>query len=452
MKREDGSQNAARDWQGRIHETSDRLAPGETAQLEGPVGNPEELVYQLVAQLNGNPGKPLEAFFAKDRQEGWIGIGTSDEFVQKQGTSFNEAMTAMEAWRVALPKKSKAFFSIPFDLEDTRPAAEWQGFLGVQAVVPSLLLHINVDGVRLTQFDDQKFSWSAFAQKDKGDATACSLRVTKSQTAPTKLQWLTWIADLRALFRRGAMKKVVAARRLVLGVERPIAPIDLLPRHKEKSGFFFFWQRETTCFTGQSPELLCDFQGEEMCTEALAGTLPRSPSPEEDQRRKEQLLGSAKDLHEQSVVADFLEERLGTYGRVSQAGIEIRTLEHLLHLQSRFRVRLHTFPSAGVVGVVHPTPAVSGFPQQDAMAYLRENEPFHRGLYAGALGVMSSRETLACVGIRSLLSRGCEVFLHTGAGIVAGSEPNAEWDEIEHKTRPLLEIFSKKEKDKQGEP
>ncbi len=90
---------------------------------------------------------------------------------------------------------------------------------------------------------------------------------------------------------------------------------------------------------------------------------------------------------------------------------------------------------------LHPTPAVGGAPREAALAFIRENEPYERGWYAGACGMLSRETSEFAVAIRSARIRGQRVTLFAGAGIVAGSEPAAEWAELDNKIANVLSLL-----------
>jgi menaquinone-specific isochorismate synthase len=91
---------------------------------------------------------------------------------------------------------------------------------------------------------------------------------------------------------------------------------------------------------------------------------------------------------------------------------------------------------------LHPTPAVCGTPTEAALATLESIEPFDRGWYAGPVGRIGRDEAELAVGIRSAIIQGNQVTLQGGAGVVNGSGPEAEWDEIEQKLDSLLHILN----------
>jgi len=397
------------------------------------------LVHTLSCLQRVRPGE-LHVFFDKQRGVGWLGLGDADVLHVEQGTAAPEAMQQLEAWRRRLPPQQVAFFSVPFDVEDRRAAPEWQSFLGVRACVPKFWLVVDDDGVRTHGAPPQ--SWQPSMWADAQPALRDEVRLLASSYAPGQGDWEAWVDDLvDDITSDSSLQKVVAARRLRLQLDDDVDLGRWLSRRREPHGYLFHWQRDNAVFVGQSPELLCTHVAEDVCTEALAGTAPRGHDDVDDQAKGNALLQSAKDRHEQALITAYIEKALAPYARVDVGPLQLKRLATVQHLQTDVRARLKTFPDVGVVGLLHPTPAVAGLPRMQAQQHLRVREPFHRGLYAGALGVMTSSSLVACVALRSMLLHGRQVDVFTGAGIVEGSVGRKEWDELQHKGAAALDAL-----------
>lgn len=175
---------------------------------------------------------------------------------------------------------------------------------------------------------------------------------------------------------------------------------------------------------------------------ALAGSMGRGASPEEDERLADELLGSAKDRTEHAIVASAIREMLaGVCSEIDVAAAPtLMTLPNVRHLATPISGRV--FPGRTILDLVeqlHPTPGVGGYPRDAALALIRSEERLDRGWYAGPVGWMDARgDGEFAVGIRSALLSGLEATLFTGCGIVAASDPDREYDESRWKLRPVL--------------
>jgi len=258
----------------------------------------------------------------------------------------------------------------------------------------------------------------------------------------------TAVGEALAAIEAGRYRKIVLARSVLALADRPLQPLACLGRLRER--FPSCWSFSVasgagSSFIGATPERLVRLRGGKLRTEALAGTAARGASPEEDAARAAGLFASDKDRREQALVLESIERRLGDLGLKPQAAPrpELVKLSNALHL--RTPVVAEVPPGTHVLdiaAVLHPTPATGGQPREAALPEVRPLEGRGRGLYAGAMGWFDPRgEGELVVALRSGLIAGERAELWAGAGIVAGSDPEAECRETELKLRALREAL-----------
>ena len=264
---------------------------------------------------------------------------------------------------------------------------------------------------------------------------------------PDRERWGENVRSALEAFAAGRMEKVVLARRVEFGFGESLDAILLMERLREATpGCFHFLvePEEGVTFLGASPERLFRREGRDISSEAVAGTRPRGASDLDDAQLREELLESAKDRAEQSIVRVSIEESLGALCgdlKVENKASEMR-LARGRHLVSRIRGTLgEGVTDTGVLAALHPTPAVGGYPKGEAMGEIRALERFDRGWYAGPVGWFGADGAEFAVGIRSGLVRGGTLRLYSGAGIVVGSTPEGEWAEIEQKISDFTKVF-----------
>jgi menaquinone-specific isochorismate synthase len=197
-------------------------------------------------------------------------------------------------------------------------------------------------------------------------------------------------------------------------------------------------------FIGASPERLISIQEQQLITDALAGSAPRGKTPNEDAANANNLVNSNKEKHEHSLVIDFITQRLSQLGLFPQIlAPRLRQLSNIQHLWTPITavvpVNIHPLK---IVSQLHPTPAVAGAARDIACAEIRRYESFERGLYAAPLGWVDGKGNCEfIVGIRSALIDGDHARLYAGAGIVAGSDPDKEFAEVQLKLQALLKAL-----------
>ena len=250
------------------------------------------------------------------------------------------------------------------------------------------------------------------------------------------------VADAVDTIGRGDLEKVVLARGVAVDGDVPLGAWLSRLRARFPSCAVFARGEGSRTFFGASPEMLVRVEGESVETVALAGTRPRSEDPVEDARLADELRTSPKEQHEHQVVIDSIRRALGDSGvRLDPAPpTKVLQLPGIQHLRTPVSGRRDE--SIGVLDLVdrlHPTPAVGGQPQADALEWIREHESLDRGWYAAPVGwtdIEGNGEFR--VGLRSGLHGPDRTLLFAGCGIVAGSDPDEELAETMTKFGALL--------------
>ena len=249
----------------------------------------------------------------------------------------------------------------------------------------------------------------------------------------------------------GEAIQVVLARRQSFGL--PLDPVTGLTldgiglyralRRVNPSPYLFFVRTPTFEVVGASPELLLQAEGDKLTTHPIAGTRPRGADEREDALLAEQLQRDPKERAEHVMLVDLGRNDLG---RVSRAGtvtvskyMEVERYSHVLHLVSHVEGRLKPeLDALDALKAVFPAGTLSGAPKVRAMQLIAAAEGERRGLYGGAVGYLGYDGNLdTAITIRSAVLKDGQAHVHTGAGIVAGSVPESEFEETEHKAAAL---------------
>ena len=265
---------------------------------------------------------------------------------------------------------------------------------------------------------------------------------------PDRSHWCEMVERALGLIRGNAFTKIVLARETDLSFARKIAPLSLLATlaHRGDNGYRFYFQpRRFAAFLGASPERLYKRRSRYIQTEAVAGTRPRGNSPAEDTALWEELLASEKDRSEHHIVAAAIRDVLHRLCRTVHIAPELSDLrlKHCRHLLCSIEGLLaSTDADAVILEAMHPTPSVGGYPAARALENVARLEPFKRGWYAGPVGWAGYDAAEFAVAIRSGLVRENTLTLYTGAGIIDGSIPQAEWEELESKLGLFVGIWN----------
>jgi len=238
------------------------------------------------------------------------------------------------------------------------------------------------------------------------------------------------IALLNRAIENAQVDKVVLARKSTLTLKEAPCVWGLIESLKiQNATLFAFQMDEKNAFFGATPETFFRRKDSSLTIDALAGS---SRGAMRDKERREF-----------AFVKQFIESAVKPFVN-SLTWSEERLLEtaHLSHLYSRADLKINErYSDSALILALHPTPAVGGTAQQQALKWIEMLEPFQRGWYASPVGYVSSKETHLSVALRSARLEANRLHLFAGAGIVAGSTAQEEWDEINVKMQLLYELF-----------
>ncbi|MEO1173565.1 MAG: isochorismate synthase, partial [Myxococcota bacterium] len=262
----------------------------------------------------------------------------------------------------------------------------------------------------------------------------------------SKERWCERIRSAREEFNQNELEKVVLARRAHFttppaSVFDPAVTLERLRQSHPDSFVFGFRRDDGRWFLGATPELLARVSSGRFDGHALAGTIASSNDDNEASNLARELSDSVKNQHEHAIVIRDIESALDRHCDAVEIARRptVRRLAELQHLETAVRGRVREEEALlDIVGDLHPTPAVGGHPRPAAARYLSDNESLHRGWYASPIGWVGARgEGAFAVALRCALITPEEAVAFVGAGIVADSEPEAEWEETELKLRTI---------------
>jgi anthranilate synthase component 1 len=249
----------------------------------------------------------------------------------------------------------------------------------------------------------------------------------------------------------GEAIQVVLARRQSFGL--PVDPATGVAldgiglyralRRVNPSPYLFFTRTPSFEVVGASPELLLQVEGDRLTTHPIAGTRPRGVDAKEDALLAEELQADPKERAEHVMLVDLGRNDLGRVARPGTVTVskymEVERYSHVLHLVSHVEGRLKPeLDALDALRSVFPAGTLSGAPKVRAMQLISAAEGERRGLYGGAVGYLGYDGNLdTAITIRSAVLKDGQAHVHTGAGIVAGSVPEREFEETEHKAAAL---------------
>jgi anthranilate synthase component 1 len=247
--------------------------------------------------------------------------------------------------------------------------------------------------------------------------------------------------------RAGDIFQVVVSQRLE--VEVHASPLDIYRalRVVNPSPFMFYLRTPSATLVGSSPEVMVRVVEGQVTVRPLAGTRPRGRNDEEDRRLAEELLADPKERAEHVMLVDLGRNDVGRVARFRSMEVSdvmaIERYSHVMHITTNVSGRLAEGKNAfDALRACLPAGTVSGAPKVRAMQIIDELEPTRRGPYAGAVGYIDYGGNMdTCIALRTIVVQGNKAYVQAGAGIVADSQPAAEYQETLNKARGPLKAI-----------
>jgi len=343
--------------------------------------------------------------------------------------------------------------------EDHRASGFWEGFAPALFLLPSLELVGDAGGVPrlraravLAEGADPEGALAELegvlartADRVRGDLGRPSpADVPAQQTEMGRVTWEDAVEQALGAIRAGRFSKVVLARTLDITTAEPIDPVDVVQhlwRENPGTHVFLFEPHPGRPLLGAAPETVATLRKGVFHATAVAGSIARGDTEAERAKLAARLLASRKDREEHRIAREDMVARLGPLAEQVRAADEphVLTLSRIQHLETEIRARVLDRGVLELLEALHPTPAVCGHPRDAALDFLRGEEPFDRGWYAGPVGFFDEEGNgVFAPALRSAVAHGRTWRLFAGAGIVAGSRPELEWAETGIKFEPVL--------------
>jgi len=395
--------------------------------------------------------------------ERWLALGEADGVSVEAGAGFDEVVEAIAGARARLVEMRASGLmryvgGFAFDPRDAR-TGDWPDGGAARFVLPRVLLRQAAGDTRADMIVIGMAEPEAREMIREIGRIACPSRVAGARDGRVRLEprvsaqrkeaWIAGVRDALREIASGKVRKVVLSQDIDLDAAAPCDPwsiarvIDARSPHGFR--FCFRFDEGGAAFLGATPERLVAQRGRLVTCDCLAGTIARGDTPDEDRAQAARLHGSEKDRREHHFVLDGIREAIAPVAQwcESPSSPEILKLAKILHLSSPVRAWLRDGVGIGdLVMRIHPTPAVAGSPRTEAMDLIRRIEGRSRAWYAGAVGWIGADEADFAVAIRSAIVRDGGMTVFGGAGIVSGSDPEAEWEETARKTASLTSLFA----------
>ena len=316
----------------------------------------------------------------------------------------------------------------------------------VLTIVTPVYPHEDVDANSAYE-DGRKRIFDTIAAFDKSlphDVRAPSAHFDEPASNTGRDGYHDMVLRAKEYIKAGDIFQVVPSQRFRLSFTLPSFSLYRSLRRLNPSPFLFHLNMDGFAVVGSSPEILVRLRDGKVTIRPIAGTRPRGKTPAEDRALAEDLLADLKERAEHLMLLDLGRNDVGRVCKTGSVKVTekmvIEYYSHIMHIVSNVEGEIdpaHDAVDALMAGF--PAGTVSGAPKIRAMEIIDELETERRGFYAGAIGYLSSNGDMdTCIALRTALVKGGEMIIQAGGGVVADSDPEAEYQESNNKALALV--------------
>ncbi len=266
-----------------------------------------------------------------------------------------------------------------------------------------------------------------------------------------KDEYCSMVEKAKHHIKEGDIFQIVLSNRLEAGFEGSLLNTYRLLRTLNPSPYMFYFSSSDIEVAGASPETLVKLENGVLHTFPLAGTRPRGKTPEEDKALEKELLADPKELAEHNMLVDLGRNDIGKISKFGSVEVEkyhsIERYSHVMHIGSTVRGEIRDDEDAlSAIDAILPAGTLSGAPKIMACQLINDLENNKRGIYGGAIGYLDFTGNLdTCIAIRIAYKKNNKVFVRSGAGIVADSVPETEFQECLNKAAAVMKALKSAE-------
>ena len=263
----------------------------------------------------------------------------------------------------------------------------------------------------------------------------------------SKDEYCKMVEKAKDYITEGDIFQVVLSNRIEADIEGSLFDVYRVLRTTNPSPYMFYFSSEDIEIAGASPETLVKLVDNQVYTFPLAGTRPRGKTDEEDLLLEEDLLADEKELAEHNMLVDLGRNDIGKISEIGSVKVnrymDIVRFSHVMHIGSTVEgILREDYDYLSTIDSILPAGTLSGAPKIRACEIINELEDNKRGIYGGAIGYIDLTGNLdTCIAIRIAFARDKKVFIRVGAGIVADSVPENEFEECNNKARAVMDAL-----------
>lgn len=352
-------------------------------------------------------------------------------------SDYNNYLEFKENVKKELSSRGIGFGSLFFDIDKNIKSNLWKDFEQAEFTFTNSLLRYESNKLSIINDNDNLKSYFSNCSKynnNRGNSKS-SLKNIKYE------QWKNLVEKAKKEINNSNLEKIVVAEMKRESIDNfDLKSTILYMVEKYPNCTTYLYKMKDSIFFGSTPEMIFEYTNKILKTEAIAGSIPNKGEKTEEIKRK---FENTTLIEEHKIVSEYIEKQLLkiSSNKITRSDLEVKKLNNINHLQSKIEVEIKDNDFFEFISLLHPSPALAGFPVNDAKKWIKNNENFDRGLYAGSIGYVENDNSnfyaaLRCAMYNNIRS---EIVSFAGNGIVKDSKVNYEIDELNSKFKAINE-------------
>tara|TARA_Y100000817_G_scaffold78308_1_gene60297 strand:- start:613 stop:1812 length:1200 start_codon:yes stop_codon:yes gene_type:complete len=359
-------------------------------------------------------------------------------------SDFSNFIDFKEEIKSQLYKDKIGFGSLFFDIENKKISELWKDFEVAEFTFSNIVLKYENENISYYGEDESLISYFDDIQSKnmKFSKNSENLFLEKNNFE----SWINLVDKAKNQINVSTLEKIVVAQLYRSKIEKldlKNTIINMVEKYNNCTTFMY--QIKDSIFFGSTPEKIFEYSNKTLKTEAIAGSIPNKGESTEEIKRK---FMNTTLVEEHKIVSNYIEKQLMkiTSNKVRKSSLDVMKLNNINHLQSKIEVDINDNDFFKFIELLHPSPALAGFPVQEAKNWIRDNENFERGLYTGSIGYVDENNSKFYAALRCAMYKKNEgeIISFAGNGIVRDSKVNYEIEELNSKFKAINESIVKK--------
>ena len=352
-------------------------------------------------------------------------------------SDYNNYLEFKENVKKELSSRGIGFGSLFFDIDKNIKSNLWKDFEQAEFTFTNSLLRYENNKLSIINDNDNLKSYFSNCSKynnNRGNSKS-SLKNIKYE------QWKNLVEKAKKEINNSNLEKIVVAemkRESINNFDLKSTILYMIEKYPNCTTYLY--KMKDSIFFGSTPEMIFEYTNKILKTEAIAGSIPNKGEKTEEIKRK---FENTTLIEEHKIVSEYIEKQLLkiSSNKITRSDLEVKKLNNINHLQSKIEVEIKDNNFFEFISLLHPSPALAGFPVNDAKKWIKNNENFDRGLYAGSIGYVENDNSNFYAALRCAMYNNSrsEIVSFAGNGIVKDSKVNYEIDELNSKFKAINE-------------